>query len=157
METELYSLDLVKGNKVTRIFQLIFGIVCFAVAVIWLLLNGDELNPAGTFWITIIFLAGFGFYQIRSGLGLSAKFIEISNNGILLKKNSLFPAMELKANDMEKIEIFPLNIVFYMKHGKTVLLRFGTTYTDLIEPVRKKIEDFAGINKLPLEFISEEF
>jgi hypothetical protein len=37
-----------------------------------------------------------------------------------------------------------------------VILRFGTTFTDIIEPVKKEIERFCGSNNLNFEF-SDEF
>jgi hypothetical protein len=106
--------------------------------------------------ITIIFLLGFAYYQINSGIGRGEKFIEISQSTIKLKKNSVFPAQELSAPEIEKIEVFPLNVVFFQRSGKTVFLRFGTTYTDIINPVRTRIKTFCEGNNIPFEFKNEE-
>jgi hypothetical protein len=156
MERQYYSLELNKSNRLTRIFQLIFGIICALVAIMWAILNINTLKLNAALWITIILLFGFAYYQVMSGIGLAEKFIEISQSALRLKKNSLFPARELSASDIEKIEIFPLNVVFFLRSGKTVFLRFGTTYTDIIEPVRKSIETFCTGNKIQLEFKNEE-
>jgi hypothetical protein len=156
MERSYYSLEINKSNKLTRIFQLFFGIICAIVAVAWAIVNINMLKSNVTLWITIILLLGFAYFQIISGLGKAEKFIEISQESIKLKKNSLFPVLEMKAPDLGKIEVFPLNLIFFLRSGKKVFLRFGTTYTDIIEPVRKNIQTFCAGNNIPLEFKSEE-
>ena len=157
MESNYYPLDVNKSNKLTRIFQLIFGIICIMVAIIWLILNFNALKSSVTLWITIIFLIVFGYYQIISGMGKAEKFIEIGQDRIRLKRNSFLPPTVLKADEIEKIEIFPLNIVFFMKQNRTTILRFGTTYTDNIEPVKDSILNFAAVNTLTIEEKIEEF
>jgi energy-coupling factor transporter transmembrane protein EcfT len=157
MEDKYFSLELNKANRFTRIFQLVFGIICSVIAVIWLILNLSTLKSNGSLWITIIFLFGFAFYQINSGIGRADKFIEIGQTVIKLKKNSLFPPQELRAADIDKTEIFPLNIIFFMKSGKTVILRFGTTFTDIIDPVKEAIDNYCNRNNLKLEIRIEEF
>jgi energy-converting hydrogenase Eha subunit C len=156
MENNHFSLEVNKSNKLTRIFQLVFGIICAVVALIWLILNISSLRSNGTLVITIIFLLGFAYYMVNSGLGHGEKFIEISKNTIKLRKNSIFPVRVLSASAIERIEIFPLNIVFFLRSGKTVFLRFGTTYTDIIDPVRKRIKTFCEGNNIVLEFKNEE-
>jgi hypothetical protein len=156
MESNYYSLEVNKSNKLTRIFQLVFGVICAIIAVAWAIVNINMLKSNGTLWITIILLLGFAYFQIISGLGNAEKFIEISQGSIKLKKNSLFPVLEMNAPDIVKIEAFPLNLVFFLRSGKKVFLRFGTTYTDIIEHVRKNIQTFCTGNNIPLEFKSEE-
>jgi len=157
METGFFSLDLSSGNRFTRLFQIVFGVICLAVAIIWLFLNINEIRAIGSFWITLLFLAGFGVFQIRSGMGLASRFIEIGNGKIRLRKNSFMPSRELLAEDIEKIEFFPLTLIFFMKKSKAVILRFGTTYTDIIDPVRRKTEEFASLNGIEVEEKTEEF
>ena len=157
MEKQYFSLEISESNRLTKIFQLIFGIICIVVAVFWLIYNIKSIKTNGTLWITIIFLVGFSFYQINAGLGRGTRFIEIGQNRIRLKKNSLFPAQEIKAEEIEKIESFPLNLIFFVKQGKTVILRFGTTFTDKIEPIKNGIKNFASTNNISVEFKTEEF
>ena len=157
MEKQYYSLDVNRSNRVTRIFQLIFGAICVAVAITWLILNLSTLKMTFSLWITIIFLFGFAYYQVNSGLGHAEKFIEFSQAALKLKKDSLLPARQMNATDIEKIEIFPVSVVFYMKTGKKLTLRFGTTYTDVIEPAKKALECFCRNNKLNYKFLNEEF
>jgi hypothetical protein len=156
MESNYYSLEVNKSNRITRVFHLAFGVICAIVAVVWAILNINMLKSNGALWITIILLLGFAYFQIISGLGKAEKFIEISQGSIKIKKNSLFGVQEINAPDIEKIEAFPLNLVFFLRSGKKVLLRFGTTYTDIIDPVRKSIQTFCTGNNIPLEFKTEE-
>ena len=93
--------------------------------------------------------SGFAYYQIISGLGKAEKFIEFSQSSIKLKNNSLFPVRVLNAPDIRKIDAFPLNLVFFLTSGKKVILRFGTTYTDIIEPVRKSLQTFLFRKQYP--------
>ena len=157
MEKSYYSLEVNKSNRVTRIFQLIFGIICAAVAIIWLFLNLNTIKLNGTVWITILFLLGFAYFQVNSGLGRAEKFIEFGPAVIRMKRNSIFPVREIKAAEIERIEIHPVNLVFFLRTGKNVILRFGTTFTDIIEPVKKEIERFCSSNNLNFEFSEDEF
>lgn len=155
MESSHYSLDVNKSNRFTRIFQLIFGIVCAVLAVIWLFMNIKTLTTNGSLVLTIAFLLGFAYYLVNSGLGKGDKYIEIGLNNVKLKKNSVLPAIAINAGDIQKVEMFPLNIVFILKSGKRVLLRFGTYFTDVIDPVKTAIESFCESNGVPLEVINE--
>jgi len=155
MERIYYSLEVNRGNRLTRMFQLIFGIVCAVLAIIWLIMNLETLKSNGSLVLTILFLLGFAYYLVNAGLGKGEKFIEVGLNTLKIKKNSVLPATEINAVDIQKAEIFPLNIVFILKSGKKVFLRFGTIFTDVIEPVKTGVETFCSTNSIPLEFINE--
>ena len=156
MEKSYFSLEISEGNRFTRIFQLIFGMVCFVVALFWLVYNIRSSEPDLTLWLTIIFLSGFSYYQVMAGLGRTAKFIRIDNDSIKLKKNSIFPVEKLHVENLEKIDIYTLSIRFFMKGGRVSILRFGTTFTDRIGPVKDKILQFAESNNIPTEMKNDE-
>jgi hypothetical protein len=156
MEKKHFSLEINSSNKLTRIFQLIFGIICIGVAIAWLVVNINTISSNITLIITIVFLLGFAYYQINSGLGKGEKFIEINESEIILKKNSVLPSRSLKATDIEKIEVYPIKIEFLIKSGKRIILRLGTTYIDSIVPVKESIDNFCELNKIPHEMINEE-
>lgn len=156
MKKVYYSLNLHETNRFSRILQLIFGIICIAVAVIWLFLNLKTSGSTLNLWVTILFLAAFGFYQINSGLGFANRFIEISNNSIRLKSNSILPVRQIGAAVINKIEVNPLNIIFFLKNGKKVNLRFGTTYPDNISRIKDKVLEFASENSISAEEKTEE-
>ena len=107
-------------------------------------------------WITIIFLSGFGFYQILSGLGQATRFIEIDNSFIRLKKNPVLPAVIMTVQEIERIELFPLSIAFFLKSKRRILLRFGTSYYETNERVKDEILSFAEVNNISLEIIEDK-
>ena len=156
METKYFSLSSNENNRLVKIIQVIFGIVCFAVAIFWLIFNIGSLKADGTLWITILFLSGFGFYQVWSGLGKATRYIKIGTDKIWLKKNIMLPVVELPAENIEKIELFPLNLFFILNSKKRILLRFGTTYHETNEKIIEEILIFAKSNSVHLEFKEEK-
>jgi energy-coupling factor transporter transmembrane protein EcfT len=156
MDTKYFSLSSVENNKLVKIIQIVFGIVCFAIAIIWLIFNIRALKADGTLWITIIFLSGFGFYQIYAGLGYAIRFIEISSYNIRIKKNIMLPAVGLSATDIHKIELYPFNLIFFLKSGKKFILRFGATYQDMNEKIKDEILIFAEQNSINNEIMEEK-
>jgi len=156
METKYFSLSSNENNKLVKIIQIVFGIVCFVVAIFWLIFNIRLLNADGTLWITIIFLTGFGFYQIWSGMGRAIRFIEIRSDRIVLKKNIVLPSIEISTGEIEKIEIYPMNLIFFLKPKKKVLLRFGSTYYTTNELIKDEIIGFAESNKISIEIMEEK-
>ncbi len=157
MKREFFSLDIHQSNKMTRYLQLFFGIICIILAVIWLILVIKVLNSTLSYWIVILFLTGFGYYQINSGLGRAARFIDVNDNIIRLKTNSVMPVRTLKAEDILKIIVHPLSVTFLMKDGGKQNLRFGTTVTDMIGPAKQSIIRFGSRNKINTEIETDDF
>lgn len=156
MEKRHFSLEQRENSKLVRIFQIVFGILCVAIAVYWLIFNITSEKRNSNLWVTVIFLAGFGGYQVLSGLGKTSRFIETENDILILKQNSTLPGIKLKAIDIEKIEIFPLSLVFLLKSQKKIILRFGISYPDVIDPAKEGITDFAEMNSIPIENKNED-
>lgn len=156
MGKKYFPLSSVENNSVVKIIQIVFGLACLVVAIYWLIFNVRSLKADRTLWITIIFLSGFGFYQVWAGLGKATRFIEISSDKIRLKKTILLPPIELAVEDIQKIEIFPFNLVFLLKLNKRFLLRFSTTYIETNEKVKDEILRFAELNSINIEFVEEK-
>jgi hypothetical protein len=156
METKYFSLSSVENNRLVKIVQIIFGVVCIFVALFWLIFNIRAMKSDRTLWITILFLSGFGFYQIWAGSGKAARFIEISSDRIRLKRTVFLPAVEMSAGFLQKIEIYPFNLIFYLNEKKRVVLRFSTTYVETNEKVKDEILSFAELNKINIEFVEEK-
>jgi hypothetical protein len=156
MDRKYFPLSSVENNRVVKIIQVAFGIVCFAVAVFWLIFNIGSLKTDGTLWITIIFLSGFGFYQVWAGLGRATRFIEISSDEIRLKKTVIFPAVMISVSEIQKIEVFPFNLIFFLKTGKKIVLRFSSTYHETNEKVKDEILSFAEVNSINIEIVEEK-
>jgi hypothetical protein len=155
MEKKYYSLETRDDNRVTKIFRIIFGLMCCAIAVFWITFRFISVRTDSTQWITISFLMLFGIFQILAGMGLAVKFIEIYADKIKLKQNSVLPAIELLAENIERIELYPLKVIFYILNDKKILLRFGISNPDNVELLKEEIIKFADSNKLTLELMSE--
>ena len=156
METKYFSLSSVENNRLVKIVQIVFGIACIIVAIIWLIFNIRSMKSDGTLWITIIFLIGFGFYQIWSGLGKATRFIQIGSDIIRLKRTVLLPSLEIPSETIQKIELYPFNLIFFLEEKKKIMLRFSTTYLETNEKVKDEILSFAELNKINLEFVEEK-
>ena len=156
MESKFFSLEIRENNRITKVVQILFGIVCVAIAVFWIIFNIRSLKSYGTPWATIIFLMGFGVFQVLSGTGYTAKFIELKENKIILKKNSLLPPVDIFADQIEKVELFPLCLIFIIKPAKRILLRFGVTHPDRIELIKNEIVNFVESNKIQFEIKDEQ-
>lgn len=157
MDKKEFSLDINSSNKFLRTGGIIFGVVCIVLAVSWLTINlkNQQLTKESVY--PIVFIILFGVYQICYGLGKTRRYINIGINTIQCKQHSIFPAKQILAHKLEKIDIFPLSIHFHVKDSKKFVFRFGTSNREIIEPVKNAIEDFAGVNGIDLEYGVEEF
>ena len=156
MEKKYFSLESKENTRAIKIIQIVFGIICIATAILWLIHNIMSLKSDGTLWITIVFLISFGAYQILAGFGKTERYIETGPEKIVLKQNSFLPKIELKAHDLAAIEIFPLSILFRLKNQKKIIFRFGLSNTEIINPVKDEIVDFADLNPITVEEKKEE-
>lgn len=155
MEKKYISLEIRDDNSLTKIFRIIFGLLCCAIAIFWSIYNFRSVKADGTLWITVAFLLAFGAFQIFSGFGFAAKFIELTASRIRLKKNSILPAVDLPADQIAKIELFPLKILFFIIPGKINLVRFGISDLEKVEMIKGEIINFASFNNIILEFKDE--
>lgn len=156
MEMKYYSLGTTEKSIFIKIISIVFGIVCIIVACFWIFFNIKSLKTDFTLWITILFLLGFGFYMVWSGLGRASTFIEIGQDKIRIKKNFIQSPVVINAVEIQKIDFFPLNIVFILKSKRRLLLRFGTTYQETNQMISGEIVSFAEANNIPLEVIEEK-
>jgi uncharacterized membrane protein len=156
MEKKYFLLSSTENSKLVKIIQIVFGIICIAVAVFWLIFNVKSIKADKMLWITILFLTGFGVYQIWAGLGLATRFIEISSEKIRLKKSIFLPESVLASRNIQKIELFPLNLIFFLKSQKKILLRFGTSYQETNEQIKDEILAFADLNSIEVEIKEEK-
>jgi hypothetical protein len=156
MEKKYFLLSSAENSKLVKIIQIAFGIICIGVAVFWLIFNARSLKADKTLWITILFLTGFGVYQIWAGLGRATRFIEITSEKIRLKKSIFRPELNIASQDIQKIELFPLNLIFFLKSQKRILLRFGTSYQETNEQIKDEILAFADLNSINIEIKEEK-
>jgi hypothetical protein len=155
MEKRHFSLEMRENNKLTRAFQVIFGFLCIAIAIYWLIYNFTSVQSDKTLWITVAFLTGFGGYLIWSGLGYAYKFVEFMENRIRIRKNSFLPAVDLSSEDIEKIEVFPLKVTIARKSSAKILIRFGIGNVERIEQVKDEFAKFASDHNISFELQNE--
>ena len=156
MENKYFLLGNGKPNKFIRVFQIILGFACLSIAIFWTLFNLKAIAADRTLWITIVFLTGFGAYQVWAGTGRATRFIELGNNLIILKKNSILRPVNVLAKEIENIELFPLSVKFFLKSNRRILLRLGTTFYEINEKIKDEIINFAETNQIPVEIIEEK-
>jgi hypothetical protein len=155
METKYFALSTVENNRLIKTVQVVFGMVCIAIALFWIYFNIKSIKTDNSTWITILFLSGFGFYMIWAGLGKATRFIEISSGKIRLKKTILFPAVELSAGEIEKIELFPFKVVFFLT-TKKMILRLSSTFYETNAKIMDEIWNFGELNNITVEDIEEK-
>ena len=156
MEKNYFYLGTSDDNKLIKIIRIAFGIICVTVAVFWVIFNMSYLKNNVTAWVTIIFLSGFGIFQICSGLGYTRVFIEVGAELIRLKNNPVLAVKNIASADIKNMEMYPLSIFIFVKSGKKIILRFGTTYPDIINEVKDAVIIFSEKNDIPIEIIEEE-
>src|SRR5664279_5344527 len=156
METKYFSLGQAENSKMVKILQVVFGILCIGIAVFWLIFNLRSINAAGTNWVTIIFIGGFGLYQIYAGFGFSKRFIEIGPDKICIRKDIILPAINISAGELAKVELYPFNLILFLKTGKKVILRLGASYQETNEKIKDEILTFGELNSINVEFVEEK-
>jgi hypothetical protein len=156
MEIKYFSLGQAENSKMVKILQVVFGVLCTGIAVFWMIFNLRSIHSAGAGWVTIIFLGGFGLYQIYTGFGFSKRFIKISPDNICIKKAIMLPAKNISAGELERVELFPFNIILLLKTGKRVMLRLGASYQETNEKIKDEILTFGELNSISVEFVEEK-
>ena len=149
---EYFQLSNSNKNRFVSVLNILFGISCIAIGVGWAIHDKNS----GSVWITILFLFGFGFYEIWLGLGKAERYIEIDKTFIRLKKFIFLSAKHIEASEIGKIEIFPMKIDFHFKERTKITLRFGTTYIEMNEKIVDALIKFAEQNAIDLELQTEK-
>jgi hypothetical protein len=156
METRNIILGNSEKGKLVNIARILFGAICIAVAAYWLIFSIKETAGTGSIWITVAFLAGFGFYLIWAGMGKADRFITIRNDSIILKKYIFLPPSVIQASETALVEFYSLKVRFMLRSGKDITLRFGTTYYETNEKIFDYLEEYCSQNKIEIKEISEE-
>lgn len=151
MVKHYFSLEINEDNKLIKIAKILFGLVCILVAVFWIVLSFNAFQSNGALWITIIFLSGFGFYLVWSGIGNSKLFIEIGTDFLRIKKNPFLPALRINASELLKIKLYPLSIEFIFNSNKKILLRLGTTNYETNSRIFEEITNMADSQNITLD------
>ncbi|HEX2921207.1 MAG TPA: hypothetical protein VHO50_08585 [Bacteroidales bacterium] len=155
MDSKCFPLGEPKDNRFVKVLRVLFGIACLAMGGYWLTFILRVEEPETMLWIAVFFLAFFGVYQVLAGLGKTFRYIKINMKDIILKKSSLGRPVTFKSIDIEKIDIYPLSIVFIFKATRKTLLRFGAVNNETNEKIVDELISFAETNVIKYE-IKEE-
>ena len=68
----------------------------------------------------------------------------------------MLPAINISAGEMEKVELFPFNIILFLKTRKRVMLRLGASYQETNEKIKDEILTFGELNSINVEFVEEK-
>jgi hypothetical protein len=156
MAKKYYPLGPGENGPFVKVLRIIFGSICVLVAIYWLIFSPAPVPSKISLYVVICFLTGFGLNQLWLGLGKPAKFIEFDEKTIRLKKNTFLHPAELNAADFEKIQLYPMSTIFYLKTKKRCMLRFGATYQETNETIKDELIAFSDTNNIPLELIEEK-
>jgi hypothetical protein len=155
MDRKRYSLEAKESNRFVRIAQIVFGAVCIITSAWWIvfILKSEGTN---NYWVATLFMLFFGLFQIYSGLGHASRYVEISDEELIIKQNSIGLPDRMPAAEISNIEMLPLSVKFHLRSGRKRTLRFGITYSDFIDSIKDALVDFAGEKNIPLEEKSEK-
>ena len=115
----------------------------------------NPLKQTARSGLPYFFCRGLAFIWYGLAWEKPPRFIEILSGKIRLKKSILLPAVELSAADLEKIELHPFKIVFFLK-AKKLTLRLSSTFYETNAKIMDEIWDFAELNKITVEEIEEK-
>lgn len=156
MEKSYFPLGNSDDNRIVKILRITFGVACIIMSIWWLFYTLNAEKSYWSIWITILFLAGFGFYQIWAGAGKATRFIMVAADMLTIKKNAMLPPVKISTANISKIDIYPLSIVFHQKDGKKFLLRFGTINYETNEKIVDELIRYAEENTISYEVKEEE-
>ena len=145
-----------ESNRLIKIIRMLFGAACIAVASFWIYFTINSSSGTLSIWITIIFLTGFGIFQIMAAAGKTDRYISITDDSISLRKYLFLPSTTIPASETESIEFYALKVRFILKSGKTITLRFGTMYYESNEKIVDGLSAFAEKNDVATRIIEEE-
>ncbi|HEX2968968.1 MAG TPA: hypothetical protein VHO46_07660 [Bacteroidales bacterium] len=156
MDRYYFNLGNTDDNRFVKILRIFFGLACIIMAAWWI---NYDLNSGKSNWslyLTIAFLILFGIYQIWFGTGHASRFIVISGDKLVIRKNQILPSAELNAAELSKIEIFPLSIVFHKSSSQKFILRLGTVNYETNEKIVDELIRFAENNNIEFELREEK-
>ncbi len=156
MEEKKISLDIHENTKVSRLFQLLFGIVCLVIAVMLLINLIKTGNHSTTSIIVVAFLFLFGIWELLASAGITVRYIAVTKEKIILKDKYIVPARDIAVGEIKEVEFKPLSFTIYLTDGTDVRVRLGNYYSDRSIEVLETIEHFSRQNSIAVKGIDEK-
>jgi len=148
MEDRKFSLEVIERNKITRVSELVFGLLCLAGASWYAVSLHGPSSPGLSGWLAVIFLALFGIWEILSGAGLVARYIWIGTDQITLRHRAWRPSVSLAPSDLAEVKFNPLTVDFCLTGGKVISVRLGTYYSERSAQIMEAVEVFCAGNRI---------
>ena len=156
MEVTKISLDMRDSTKISRLFQVIFGLICLAVSA-WYLLNIAKAdNFSGTNLIAIAFLFLFGIWELLTAAGITDRYIIISDEKIVLKNKYVFGPEIHKADNLVAVIFKPVSFELHHKDGSRTVVKLGIYYRERSAEIMEAVESFCTANSITTEGLEEE-
>lgn len=156
MDIKHFPLGTNKSGRFIAVVRIAFGIVCLLVAAYYLFMLQGRDQTAGSAATATIFLVLFGAYLIWAGAGRAYRFIEISDDFVKMKRDIFRSPVVINGKDLSKIDFYPMNILFHITSGKTILLRFGSMFHETNDQIRDTLMKFAEKLNIDVEIIEDK-
>jgi hypothetical protein len=155
MEAEKISLDIRESTKLNRYFQLFFSVLCFIVAGWFFLKLLSTKTLTGSNGLAVIFLLLFGFWELLSGLGITQRYLIISEGDITLKCRYFSKPVIFKPDEINLVAFKPMSFVIVSKTGEKTVLKLGNYYQERTLKILESLKDFCIKNRISVEGLSE--
>jgi hypothetical protein len=150
MENRKFSLEVIERNRITRISESVFGLLCLAGASWYAFSLHGPSAPGLSGWLSVIFLALFGIWEILSGAGLVSRYIWIGTDQIILRHRAWKSPVSLASSDLAEVKFKPLMLDFFLTGGKVISVRLGTYYSERSAQIMEAVEDFCTENRIKI-------
>lgn len=156
MEVNKISLDMRDSTKLSRFFQLIFGLFCIVTSA-WFLVNLIKTNTAlGTNIIAVAFLFFFGVWLLLSAAGITGRYIIISDEKIVLKDKYIQGPRTFTPGNLKMVVFKPLSFELHESNGSKTLVTLGLYYRERSASILELIEAFCKTNSINIEGLTDE-
>ncbi len=156
MEPEKISLDVRESTKLNKYSQLFFSLICFVVAIWFLLKLFSTGTMNGSNSIAVVFLLLFGVWELLSGFGITQRYLVFSGNAITVKHRLFSKPVEFKPDNIKVIIFKPLSFNIVGQDDKKTIVRLGNYYQERTLKILESLSDFCKTNHVLTEGLEAE-
>ncbi len=150
MDERKFSLEVIERNRITRVSESAFGLLCLAGASWYAVSLQGPSSPGLSGWLAVLFLALFGIWEILSGAGLVSRYIWIGTDHITLRHRAWKSPVSLSPSDLAEVKFKPLKIDFSLNGGSVISVRLGTYYSERSAQIMEAVEVFCAENRIKI-------